>query len=97
MVQSLISLVKDKRSDSCFDDYYAKAQSKRHDLQITEQEFPPQKHRKISARIDSAPHTQHQFQTSKDQYRVEFYFNTLDIMTAALENRFDKATCSLLK
>ena len=96
MVQSLIPLIKDKRSDSCFDDYYAKAQSKCHDLQIEEQDFPPLK-RRISSRIDSASHTQHQYQTSKDHYRVEFYFGTLDIMTSALENRFDKATCSVLK
>lgn len=97
MVQSLISLIKDKRTDSRFDDYYAKAQSKCHDLQITEDEFPPLKRRRISTRIDSAPHTQHQHPTSKDIYRVEFYFNTLDIMTSALENRFNKAACSVLK
>ena len=35
MVQSLISLITEKRSDSCFDDYFTKAQSKCHDLQIT--------------------------------------------------------------
>lgn len=97
MVQSLISLIKDKRCNSCFDDYYAKAQSKCHDLQIEEQEFPPLKRRRISSRIDSTPHTQHQYQTSKDHYKVEFYFGTLDIMISALENRFDKATCSVLK
>ena len=97
MVNSLISVVKDKRSDRCFDDYYAKAQSKCHELQITEQDFPPPKRRRVSTRIDSAPHTQHNYQTSKDQYRVEFYFNTLDIMISALENHFNKATCSILK
>ena len=34
MVQSLISLIKDKRSDNCLD-YFAKAQSKCHEFQIT--------------------------------------------------------------
>ena len=70
MVQSLISSIKDKRSDNCLDDYFAKAQSKCHELQITGQEFPPLKRRRISSRIDGVAHTQHHHQTSKDQYRI---------------------------
>ena len=66
-------------------------------LQNTELEIPSVKRRRISSRIDSTPYTQHHYQTSKDQYRVEFYFNTLDIMIFALKKRFVKATCSVLK
>lgn len=52
------------------------------------QEFPPLK------RTDNASHTQHQYQTSKDQCRID---SIHDIMTSALENCFDEATCSVLK
>ena len=97
MESSLLSVLKEKRSDACYDEYYAKAQSKCDELGITDQELPLPKRRRVSVRIDSAPETEHQHQTSKDQYRVEFFFGTLDIMISALEDRFSGATCRVLK
>ena len=74
-----------------------KGQVKCQGLDFSDQESKPLKRRRVSTRIDDAPHTQHHFHTSKDKYRVEFYFDTLDIMVNSLGRRFDKATCSLLK
>ena len=93
-INSLTSLLKEKKCDASFEDYYIKAKVKCQEQQISEQDFPPLKCRQISTRIDNVPHTQHQFQTSKNQYKVEVYFDVLDVMlNNSLQRRFDKAAC----
>ena len=94
MVQSLDIF---NRSDSCFDDYFAEAQSKCYELQNFRTKVSTSETQQISSRIDGISHTQQHHQISKDQYRVELYFNTLDIMISALGNRSDEVTCSALK
>ena len=59
MVDSLVSLLKEKRSEDDFENYYRRSQSKCQELGISEQSL---KHRRVLARIDDAPHTQHHSQ-----------------------------------
>ena len=97
VVTSLLSALQEKRTEACFDEYYSKAQVKCNEIGIVEQELPPPKRRRVSFRIDGVSHTQHYHQKAKDQYRINFFYDTLDIMTNTLKNRFSGATCELLK
>ena len=83
MVASSQSVLKEKRSEACFDEFYSRAQAKCSELRITEMELPPLKRRRVSSRVDVASHTQHHY-TAKDRYRVVFFFSTLAIMLNAL-------------
>ena len=97
MVESLRSVLEEKSSDASFDEYYSIAQAKCSELGIVEQDEPLPRFRRVSLRIDSAPLTQHHYRTAKDQYKIEYFFDTLDIMITTLKNRFSRATCEILQ
>ena len=96
MITSLQEVLKSKRSESSYNDFFIKAEAKCAELEIDEPLLLP-KRRRVSARIDETPGSQFHHQSAKDYFRVEFYYGTLDLMLNGLKNRFSRASCEILR
>ena len=51
---------------------------------------PPQRNRRVSRRVDSGPSSEHRFTSSKEFYRVTFYFPVIDMILQEMERRFNQ-------
>ena len=96
IITSLQEVLKSKRSESSYNDFFIKAEAKCAELEIDEPLWLPQR-RRVSARIDETPGSQFHHQSAKDYFRVEFYFGTLDLMLNGLKNDFSRASCEILR
>uniref|UniRef100_A0A1X7V7L6 HAT C-terminal dimerisation domain-containing protein n=1 Tax=Amphimedon queenslandica TaxID=400682 RepID=A0A1X7V7L6_AMPQE len=96
MQESLLTVLKSKRSENSFDVYYTKAQEKSQTLGFDNQEVPTPKSR-ISQRLDDRPETHHHHMSGKRKYLIDFYYGTIDLMINSLQRRFNTETITLLK
>lgn len=98
MTNTVRSVLQSKRDEAKFDSYYALAQEVSTSLNVPDAtDPPPPKRRRVSCRIDSAPGTQYHHDSAKDFYRIEFYYEVIDLMISGIDERFDSQVCSLLK
>lgn len=97
MQESLLTILKEKRCEKFFDEYYIQAQGKSQRLGFDDQELPMPKRRKVSQRLDDTPATQHHHLSAKSKYCIDFYYGTIDLMINTLEKRFSTESIRLLK
>ena len=97
MQESLLTILKEKRCEKSFDEYYIQAQEKSQSLGFDDQELLMPKRRRVSQRLDDTPATLHHHLSGKSKYRIDFYYGTIDLMVNALEKRFSTESIRLLK
>ena len=97
LVESLQVILQDKRSQEAFDAYFICAQEKCAELEIQEQDLPAPKRRRVSCKIDENQATQYIHSSGKDNSRVKFYYEVLDLMMGSLERRFSSHANQILQ
>ena len=76
-------------SDDSWDSFWKQATAEAAKHQIDVPDGPPGHHRRIPRSIDTGS-SEHRFTTSKEFFRVTFYFPVIDMLLQEMERRFNR-------
>ena len=89
LVKATTQTLQQYRSDDSWDSFWKRATAEAAKDQIDVPDGPPGRHRRIPRRIDAGS-SEHRFTTSKEFYRVTFYFPVIDMLLQKMERRFNR-------
>jgi hypothetical protein len=92
-IEALIAELESFRTMEEFERFWAKTELIAHTIDV---EFVEPRRKKASRRIEELWQTEVQL-SAKDQFRVEFYYATIDLMLISLRSRFSADVLPLLK
>ncbi|XP_011407856.1 PREDICTED: uncharacterized protein LOC105315057 [Amphimedon queenslandica] len=95
VVDTTVKTLREMRTEAQFNKIFDEAKKLAHDMPIDIQEMQPRV-RKISRHYDDNPETQHFIINTEEKYRVNFFYDVLDVMLSEFERRFNQESRELL-
>lgn len=88
MIDSLIDVMSEKRTDRMWEAYVSRAEALANEVGV-DPELPPQRRRRVSVRVDDNPGNE-EFLTPLQSLKTAFFFTTLDRICHDLRERFPR-------